>query len=349
MKINWRRLLLSLSPVWAVGVALILGAGIILMAGLNPLKAYSVLFLGAFSDIYGISTTLIKTTPLIFAGLAVSLAFKGGFFNVGAEGQLYLGGLGATLVGLYLSGLPSIIHIPLALMGGFLAGAIWSVIPGYLKAQYDVNEIITCIFMHFIGILFIEYMASGPLFEPGAPAAMSREILKSAQLPIIIPHTDVHLGLFLSVLLVFAMYFVFKRTTIGYQITAMGLNPVACGYAGINVKKNMIALALISGGLAGVAGASEIMGVKHRLFDSFSPGYGLDAIVIAFLAKSHPVGVMFASLFFGALRSGAGMMQRATGVPTTAVLAIQGLVILFVTISLVLPLWRPKWFRVEAE
>jgi simple sugar transport system permease protein len=344
-----KRVFLALNPVWAVIIALFLGAGIIFLAGLDPLKAYYILFWGAFSDLYGISTTLIKTTPLIFAGLAVSLAFKGGFFNVGAEGQLYLGGLGATLVGLYIDGVPPIFHIPLALMGGFAAGALWASIPGYLKARHDVNEIITCIFMHFIGIFLIEYMASGPLFEPGAPAAMSPEIKKSAQLPVIIPNTDVHLGLLICIFLVFAMYFMFKGTTVGYQITALGLNPTACRYAGINTTRSMMILACVSGGLAGIAGASEIMGLKHRLFDSFSPGYGLDAIVIAFLARSHPVGVMVASLFFGALRSGAGMMQRATGVPTTAVLAIQGLVILFVTISLVVREWRPKWFRVEGD
>ena len=200
--------------------------------------------------------------------------------------------------------------------------------------------------MHFIGLLFIEYMASGPLFEPGAPAAMSPEIAVSAQLPIIIPNTDVHLGLLVCLLLVFITQFTLTKTTIGYQIRAIGLNPAACRYAGINIVKSIVTLSFVSGGLAGLAGASEIMGLKHRLFDAFSPGYGLDAIVIAFLAKSNPIGVMFASLFFGALRSGAGMMQRASGVPTTAVLAIQGLVILLVAISLVLPEWRPRWFGV---
>lgn len=349
MSLNWKRITLSLSPVWATLVALTLGAGLILLAGLNPIKAYYALFMGAFSNIYGISSTLTKTTPLVFASLGVALAFKGGYFNVGGEGQLYLGGLGATLVGLYIHGLSPLLHIPLAFIAAFMAGGIWSVIPGYLKARYEVNEIITCIFMYFIGLLFIEYMASGPLFEPGAPAAMSREIAASAQLPIIIPNTDVHLGFLISLTLVFIMHLVLTKTTIGYQITAMGLNPVASRYAGMNIVKDMCVLSFVSGGLAGLAGASEIMGLKHRLFDAFSPGYGLDAIVIAFLAKSNPIGVMLASLFFGSLRSGAGMMQRATGVPTTAVLAIQGLVILFVAISLVLPQWRPRWFRADMD
>ena len=301
MNLNWKRVILSLSPIWATLVALTLGAGLIFLAGSNPIKAYYALFMGAFSNIYGISSTLIKTTPLIFASLAVSLAFKGGYFNVGAEGQLYLGGLGATLVGLYILGISPLLHIPLGFIAGFAAGGIWSVIPGYLKARHNINEIITCIFMHFIGLLFIEYMASGPLFEPGAPAAMSPEIAVSAQLPIIIPNTDVHLGLLVCLLLVFITQFTLTKTTIGYQIRAIGLNPAACRYAGINIVKSIVTLSFVSGGLAGLAGASEIMGLKHRLFDAFSPGYGLDAIVIAFLAKSNPIGVMFASLFFGAL------------------------------------------------
>ena len=345
MALDWKKIILPLLPVWATLVALVLGAGLILLAGVNPFRAYYALFMGAFSDIYGIDSTLTKTTPLIFAGLAVALAFKGGYFNVGAEGQLYLGGLGATIAGLYVPSLPPVVHISLALAAGFIAGGIWSIIPGYLKAKHGVNEIITCIFMYFIALLLISYMVSGPLFEGGSQAAMSPEIAESARLPSIIPNADVHLGFPICLALVFILHFVFAKTTIGYQITAMGHNPTACRYAGMDVMKSLILLSFVSGGLAGLAGASEVMGLKHRLYDAFSPGYGLDAIVIAFLAKSNPFGVMVASLFFGVLRSGAGMMQRATGVPTTAVLAIQGLVILLVAISLVLPQWRPAWFK----
>jgi ABC-type uncharacterized transport system permease subunit len=342
--VRWRQIILAMLPVWATLVALLLGAGLILLAGVNPVSAYVALFLGAFSDIYGMSSTLVKTTPLVFAGLGVALAFKGGYFNVGAEGQLYLGGLGSTLVGLYLPVPSPALHITLALTAGFVAGGLWSLIPGYLRARHAVNEIITCIFMYFIALLLINYMVSGPLFEGGSQAAMSPEIAVSARLPIIIPGTDVHLGFPICILFVLILSYVLKKTTIGYQITAMGLNPTACHYAGIPTVRNMIILSVVSGGLAGLAGSSEIMGLKYRLYDAFSPGYGLDAIVIAFLAKSSPLGVMAASFFFGALRSGAGMMQRATGIPTTAVLAIQGLVILFVAISLVLPQWKPHFF-----
>lgn len=349
MKKGTKRILTSLLPVWAILAALGLGAALILLAGVNPIHAYYALFMGAFSDIYGISATLIKTTPLVFSGLGVALAFKGGYFNVGAEGQIYLGGLGATLAGLYLPALHPALHITLTFGAGLLAGGIWSFIPGYLKARYYVNEIITSIFMYFIALLLIGYMVSGPLFEPGSHAAMSPEIAQSARLPILIPNTDVHLGFLICLLLVFILQFVMKKTTVGFQLSALGLNPTACRYSGMNIVRSIILLSFVSGGLAGIAGASEIMGLKHRLYENFSPGYGLDAIVIAFLARSSPLGVLAASLFFGALRSGAGMMQRATGVPTTAVLAIQGLVILLVAISLVLPEWRPAWFKADKD
>jgi ABC-type uncharacterized transport system permease subunit len=342
-----KRIALSLLPVWATLLALVLGAGLIFLAGANPYKAYYSLFMGAFADIYGINSTLMKTTPLVLTGLAVALAFKGGYFNVGADGQLYLGALAATAAGVYISGLPSFLHIFIVFLGGFIAGGLWSLLPGYLKARHDVNEIITCIFMSFIATLFVDYMVAGPMLEPGSHAVMSPEIAKSAQLPIIIPNTDVHLGFLIGIVLVVIMHFLFEKTTVGYRIRAIGLNPTACRYAGMDTVKDLIILSFVSGGLAGIAGASEIAGFKHRLFEGFSPGYGLDAIVIAFLAKSNPLGVLLASLFFGALRSGAGMMQRATGVPTTAVLAIQGLVILFVAISLVLPQWRPAWFKAD--
>lgn len=339
-----KRTIVSLLPVFAIVVALVLGAGLILMTGVNPINAYYALFLGAFSDIYSINTTLIKTIPLIFAGLGVALAFRAGFFNVGAEGQLYLGGVGATIVGLHFHGLPTGLHISLGFMAAFLFGGLWAVIPGFLKIRHGVNEIITCLFMNFIGIITVTYLTTGVLLEAGAPAPMSPEIAPSAKLPIIIPNTDIHIGLVLSVALALVMSMVLKKTTMGYQIKFIGQNPGACRYAGMNLVKSMIIITLVSGGLAGLAGASEIMGIRHRLYAHFSPGYGWDAIIIAFLTKSHPLGIVVASLFFGALRSGAGMMQRLTGVPVNVVFAIHGLVILFVAIGLALPEWRVRWF-----
>jgi len=340
----FKKIFISLLPVLSVVVALILGAGLILITEVNPLKAYYALFLGAFSDIYSINSTLIKTIPLIFAGLGVALALKAGFFNVGAEGQLYLGGVGATLVGLYLHSIPAILHISLGFMAAFVFGGLWCLIPGFLKIKYEVNEIITCLFMNFIGIIFVTFLVTGPLLEPGAPAPMSPEIAPSAQLPIIIANTDIHIGLLISLILSVLMNVVFTKTTLGYQIKFIGQNPKACQYAGINLVKSLILITLVSGGLAGLAGASEIMGIRDRLYANFSPGYGWDAIIVAFLAKSHPMGVVIASIFFGALRSGAGMMQRLTGVPVNVVYAIHGLVILFVAIGLALPKWRSQWF-----
>jgi general nucleoside transport system permease protein len=335
-----QRIIASILPVSSILMALVFGAGLIMITGVNPIKAYGALFAGAFSDLYSINTTVIKTIPLIFAGLGVSLALKAGFFNVGAEGQLYLGGAGATLAGLYFAGLPVGVHIALGLIAGFVFGGLWSAVPGFLKVKYQVNEIITCLFLNFIGVILVTFLTTGPLLERGAPAPMSAEIAQSAQLPVIIPNTDIHIGLVLSLVLALAMSILFSKTTLGYEIKFIGQNPKACHYAGIDLVKSMTLITLVSGGLAGLAGACEIMGLRHRLYANFSPGYGWDAIVVAFLAKNHPFGIVVASLFFGSLRSGAGMMQRLTGVPADVVFAIHGLVILFVAIGLALPEWR---------
>jgi general nucleoside transport system permease protein len=349
VQINRKKIIIALLPVFSIVIALALGAGLILIAGVNPLKAYYALFLGAFSDIYSINSTLLKTIPVVFAGLGAALSFRAGFWNIGQEGQLYLGGAAATIVGLNFSSLPALFHIPLCFMAAFIIGGIWLIIPGYLKIKRGVSEIITCLFMNFIATMFVTYLVTGPMMEQGASGPMSPEIAKSAQLPIIMPNTDIHIGLIICLVFAVAMSIIFSKTTLGYQIKFIGKNPDACRYAGINLVKSMLIIALFSGGLAGLAGASEIMGIRTRLYAFFSPGYGWDAVIVALLAKSHPIGVVFASLFFGALRSGAGMMQRMTGVPVNAVFAIHGLVILFVAISLALPGWRPRWFITDSK
>jgi general nucleoside transport system permease protein len=331
---NTYQFFLNTISIWAIIIALFFGGILISLSGISPITAYYELFRGAFSDFYGINTTIVKSIPLIFTGLAVSLAFKGGFFNVGVEGQLYFGGLGATLAGLYIVGMPAVVHIPLTLLIAMIFGGFWALIPAVLKMRFNINEIITCLFLHFIALLFVESLITGPLFQPGSPAPMSPLIQDTAILPIIIEDSDIHLGLILALALVVILYFTFNNTTIGFKISAIGYNADNSRYSGMNVIRDSIFLAVFSGGIAGLAGAVEIMGVKHRLFEAFSPGYGWDGIVIGFLARNNPLGVLVAALFFGALRSGAGTMQRSTGVPTTAVQAIQGLVILFVALGL---------------
>ncbi|MBD1921693.1 ABC transporter permease [Microcoleus sp. FACHB-831] len=325
-------LLPVISPLVAIALALLVGAILIWLAKANPISAYSILFQESLANYYGFGNTIAKTAPLLLASLGVQLALRAGLFNIGGEGQIYMGGLGSALVGLYLKGLPGFIHLPLALLGGFFLGAIWGVIPGYLKAVRGVNEVITTLLLNYVALNFIGYLVSNPLKEPGAPSAYSGLIAQSAQLPIIMPQTQAHAGIFIG-LIAAGLLWILARSPLGYQIEAVGLNPTAARYAGMSVERTIIIVMALAGGLAGLAGAGEVMGLKYRLFDRFSPGYGFDAIAIALLSRGNLAGILLTSLFFGVLRSGANVMQRSANVPVTVVYAIQGLTVLFIAIS----------------
>lgn len=334
MKTNW--ILPVLSSMLAIIAALVVGAGLIALAGVNPIVAYTVLFREALANYYGFGTTLTKTAPLLLTSLGVLVALKAGQFNIGGEGQIYMGGLGSAIAGLYIHGLPAWIHVPLALLGGFSLGAIWGLVPGYLKAVRGLNEVITTLLLNYIALNLINYLVSNPLIEPGAPSPYSPLIDPAAQLPIILPQTQTHAGILIGLVAAAMLWVVFQRSPLGYQIEAVGQNSIAARYAGISVERTIMLVMALAGGLAGLAGAGEVMGLKYRLFDHFSPGYGFDAMAIAFLSRGNLTGVVMTSLFFGALRSGANVMQRSAGVPVTVVYAIQGLTVLFIAISLVL-------------
>jgi ABC-type uncharacterized transport system permease subunit len=336
MKTTFLKLIIPIiSPLIAIISALLVGAILILIAGANPITAYTALGQESLSTYFGFGNTLTKMTPLLFTSLGVLIALKAGQYNIGGEGQIYLGALGSTLIGLYLH-LPAFIHIPLALLAGFIFGGIWGFIPGYLKAIRGVNEVITSLLLNYIAINLISYLVQNPLKEPNAPSPYSPLIAKSAQLPIILPGSLAHAGILLGAIAAVILWVIINRSTLGYQIKAVGFNPNASRYAGMNVQRTVILVMTLAGGLAGLAGSCEVMGLKYRLFDVVSPGYGFDAIAIAFLSRGSVIGVVLTSLFFGALRSGANVMQRSAGVPVTVVYAIQGLTVLFIAISLAL-------------
>ncbi|MBD1927358.1 ABC transporter permease [Trichocoleus sp. FACHB-90] len=326
-------LLPILSPIIAIASALIVGAILISLSNANPITAYSILFQESLANYYGFGNTITKTAPLLLASLGVLVALKAGLFNIGAEGQIYMGGLGSVLVGLYLQGLPALIHVPLALLGGFLLGAVWGWIPGYLKAVRGVNEVITTLLLNYVALNFVGYLVNNPLKQPGAPSAYSALIAESARLPLILPQTQTHAGIFIGLFATGLLWVLFARSPLGYQIEAVGQNPTAARYAGMSVKRTIMLVMALAGGLAGLAGAGEVMGLKYRLFDRFSPGYGFDAIAIALLCRGNLIGIVLTSLFFGILRSGANVMQRSANVPVTVVYAIQGLTVLFIAIS----------------
>ena len=341
MSAAWRLWVFRLIPLWALGLALGLGAAFIALAGGNPWTAYWAVLHGAFGDVFGFGATLTKMAPILLAGLGVALAARVGLFNIGAEGQIYLGGLGAAWVGLYVPGLPAALHIPLAVAASGVAGGLWALLPAYLRVTRGVNEVITTLLMNYIAIHGVGYVVHGPMMEPGAPYPYSPVLRESARLPLILPQADAHAGILLGVAAAVVLHLLLHRAALGYRIRAVGFNAQAAAYGGIAVARTMIGTMIVSGGLAGLAGAGEVMGLKYRLFDRFSPGYGFDAIAAAFLAGNEPLLVIVTSLFFAALRSGGNLMQRAVGTQVAIVIVIQGLSIFLLTLGLVLHHWEP--------
>ncbi|WP_413174400.1 ABC transporter permease [Anabaena azotica] len=333
---RFKHLLPIISPLIAIVFALLAGAILILLAGANPIVAYTALFQESLSTYFGFGNTLTKMTPLLFTSLGVLVALRAGQFNIGGEGQIYLGALGSSLIGLYIHGIPAFIHIPLALFFGFLFGAFWGLIPGYLKAIKGVNEVITTLLLNYIAVNLISYLVQNPLKAPAAPSPYSPLIAKTAQLPIILPGSLAHAGILLALITAGVLWVLLTKSPLGYQINAVGFNPIAARYAKISVERTILLVMGLAGGLAGLAGACEVIGLKYRLFEQVSPGYGFDAIAIAFLSRGNVFGIVLTSLFFAALRSGANIMQRSASVPSTIVYAIQGLTVLFIAIALAL-------------
>jgi ABC-type uncharacterized transport system permease subunit len=275
--------------------------------------------------------SLVSTTPYIFAGLAVALGFRAGVFNIGAEGQLFMGAIFSTFVGYSITGIPAIIHIPLALLAGFLGGALWGFIPGWLKAKTGAHEVINTIMMNYVAFRFSEWMLSGPMKRPNSFNPISPTIQSSAMLPKFFPDPiRFHLGFFIALGVAWLVYWFMFKTTWGFQLRTVGANPNAAKYAGMNIVSATILAMSLSGGLAGLAGANEVLGVNHSLALSFSSGYGFDSIALALLGNNHPVGVILASLLFGTLRNGATNMQVAAGIPIDIISVLQAIILAFI-------------------
>ncbi len=352
MRRNWSEralsVVLALAPVWAVLGALLLGAVLIAVAGINPVDAYAALLEGAFGSLSGLGLTLQKTVPLLFAGLGVAFAFRCGLFNIGGEGQLHMGALLGGWLALTFTGLPAPVLLPAVLIASFIGGGIWGAIPGLLRAKWNMSEIITTILMNYIGFWFVSFMLHGPLQESRGYYPQSEILPGASWLPIIWPPARVHLGLVLALLAAAGVYVVLWRTTIGYQIRAVGSNRRAAEYSGIPAVRSMVLAMFVSGGLMGLAGAAEILGVQHRLSDFFSPGYGFDGIAVALLGYTHPVGVALAAVFFGGLRAGFNAIQRTEGLPLAMAQVVQGLTLILVVASVALPRLRALLRRKEA-
>ena len=325
----------ALLPLLAVPLAMLIGAIMLLFLKVNPITAFGALFQGAFGDVSAITQTLVKATPLLLVGLGICIAFRGGVINIGGEGQLIAGALAASAIALSMPDTSRIILLPLAMLGGAVAGGMWGGVPGILKARLGVNEILTTVMMNAIALQLSNYLLRGPMIDPAEIAAGTR-IAQSALLPKavwltrLVPRTLLHSGAIFALVLAVLVYIFLWRTTIGYRIRAVGLNPDAAKYAGIKVQFYQAISLILGGAFAGLAGAVEVMGVQHRMLEGLSGGYGFSGIVAALFGKLHPLGAIPASILFGGLLVGGNKMQRAVQVPSALIDTMLGLVVLFV-------------------
>jgi simple sugar transport system permease protein len=314
---------------WALGsivLAFLVVALIIVATGGNPLVAYEALMRGA---VLHADQILSSATPLIITGLSVAIAFRCGLFNIGAEGQLYMGSMAATIVG-YSIALPFVVH-PIACLGiGAVSGALWAAGPGLLKAYRGAHEVVTTMMLSYTAVLFCQWLVVGILKEPGQMHAQTRPVLETAWLPFIGSSDFLHIGFVIAILCAVGVYVFLSKTVLGYQLRAVGINQAAAEAGGINPKRMMVLALGISGGLAGIAGAGEILGYYHRFMDGWSGGLGFDGITVAVLGANNAFGVIGAASFFGFLRAGSLTMQTFAQVPVALVDVIQGLVVLFV-------------------
>ncbi len=356
-----------LVPALAVFTGLLIGAIAIIASGENVFEAYGALFAGSFGTpdrfiegfqvffssgdtskllraIYPFTESLVTATPYIFAALSVALGFRCGLFNIGAEGQVLVGALCSAYVGYSITGLPSFIHLPLAILAGALGGAIWGMIPGYLKARFGAHEVVNTIMMNWIAFKFSDWLLKGPMQASGSrPVTPNVEV--TAELPRFFPDPlRFNWGFVLALFVAWLVYWFLFKTTLGFEIRSVGANPDAAKYAGMNVTRNFVLVMALAGGLAGLAGASQVLGVDHWVGQGFSAGYGFDSIALALLGKSHPFGVVLAALLFGFLRSGATRMQSMAGIPIDIISIIQGLVVIFIAAPAII-----RWiYRIRA-
>ena len=321
-----------LVPILAVVAALLVGVLFILWVGRDPIEAYSALWRVTFGTPRNTLETLVDTVPLIFTGLSVALAFRSGLFNIGGEGQYLVGSLAAAVAGYLMPGLPSVLHMLLVLLAGFVAGGLWAALPGWLKARLGVHEVINTIMMNYIAIFFVHWLLLAHLKDPTTMVPRTPPVLPSAVLPLLVQGTRFHVGFFVALLAALAVYFLLWRTTTGYEIRAVGLSPAAAEYGGISVGKNLVLAMVLSGGLAGLAGAVQVAGVSHAYYDAFGfVGYGFNGIAVALLGRNHPAGVLVGALLFGALgRGGVRGMQAIAGVPKSMIGVVQAAIIFFI-------------------
>jgi simple sugar transport system permease protein len=347
-KIRFSQIVDALLPVFATFAALAVGAVMLLVLGANPIRAYGAMVEGAFGSGNALAETAVKAVPLLLVGLGICIAFRANVINIGGEGQMILGAIFATVVGLSLPDWPGWVVICLAIAAGFVGGGLWGAIPGALKAYFGVNEILSTVMMNAIAVQIMNFLLRGPMIDP-AQAELASKIPQTAalaeafRLPRLVP-TRLHLGAAVAVVLAVLVYILLWRTTLGYRIRAVGQNPDASRYGGIRVRRQIVIALLLSGAFAGLAGVMQVYGLNYRLItDGSATGFtgsaGFNGIVAALFGQLHPLGAIPASFFFGSLIVGANRLQRIMQVPSSFILALNGLVVVFVVSS---EIWRRR-------
>jgi general nucleoside transport system permease protein len=327
-----------LLPLTSVIAAFLVGSILILIVGENPLDVYYIFFKNSLFSVKGIGYTLFYATPLIFTGLSVAFGFRCGLFNIGAEGQLYIGSMLTTLVAIWLNGVSAWVMLPVCFLVAFIAGGIWGGIPGLLKAKFGGHEVINTIMMNLIAFSIVNYLVVGPFHREGTQVLETDFIPEAARIPKVhdllpfVPETlPLNFGFIVAIIACIVVYIVLWKTKWGYEIRAVGISNSVSQYAGINVKKNMVMAMFIAGGLAGLVAIHEVLGYRYTYHDSFSAGVGFVGIAVALLGRNHPVGIVLAALLFGALNRGSLFLDlNFDNLSKDLVMVLQGVIVLFV-------------------
>lgn len=308
-----------------------IGMLLIALAGASPVAAIGLFFNGIFGNFSSFCEVFVKATPLILVGLGCAVAFKTGFFNIGAEGQFYMGAVTAAWISLNLTQLPGGIRIICSLLAGILAGGLWALIAAVLKARFRISEIIVTIMLNYIAVNFTGLAVRTFLMDPAGSVPQSARIEADAAFRLLLPPTRINAGLFIALAAVFLVWIILEQTTVGYEIKVVGFNQRAAQCNGISVMKNIIVAAALSGGLAGLAGVIEVLGIQKKLLEGISADCGYTAVLVALLASNHPLGVLFVAVGFAAMQVGANSMQRQTGVPSAIVNILMGLLVVLIS------------------
>ncbi|HET6822253.1 MAG TPA: ABC transporter permease, partial [Anaerolineales bacterium] len=329
-----------LIPLLSILLTFLLTSGFVLAYGANPLQAVYYFLLDPLSSPVRLIEVLVKATPLLLTGVAVAFAFSGGYWNIGAEGQLYMGATAATAIGLQMHDTPAWLALPLVIVGGILAGMAWATVPALMKVWLKIDEVVTTLLLNYVAIFLVSAILNGPWRDPISQWPQSPEIAASAIFPRLIPRSRLHLGFILALLVVIGVWFILSRTSFGLKMKAVGFNMEAARFSGINVERTLLTVALISGAIAGLAGASEIAGIHFHLIDSISPGYGYTGIIIATLGALNPIGVSLAAVFIGLIDTGAQTVSRTLGVPIYLGDVLQATLLLVTLAMLLLQSYR---------